>query len=400
MSKKIISLVLCLCILIGCVCSASAASSLNIRTENGSVWVNADNGTKIVWNAISGADKYYIKVVDETIGETLFATKISNTYRKLTGSDLASSRRYSVLVKAIGNSKTLCSETFTFYTESGRGSCTTKSASTSGSTVTFSFSVDTNGGLNITDCGIVWGNSASNLSNRIRYGSIGSQKGVFQVKAGFSGSGTIYYAAYCTNDAGTAYGSAKSVTISAGSTQSNSTGTAAQTKKLSVPYYNQGDSRWASQYINPNAATKKTIGNIGCALTSVAMVYSYKKGTNTDPYTLSRKWKFDGNSIYWTGFNSSGATGTIQQSTMKTLYNEINKGNPVIVGAYPSSGKNGTWHYVVVTGYENANPDNLKASNFLINDPGNSSRKTLADLFGYKPYCGQIVTVSNTSVWP
>jgi len=372
--------------------SALAASSLNLRTSNGKYDVSADSSVTVKWNSFSGAKDYVLTMYDNTVSKTQLSKSTTKTSLSISSSYLAYARNYTITVTARNKSgKTLCTEKITVKTYAGKGSCTTSTASVSGSKVTFKFSVDTNGGTNVSDCGIVYGTSKSNLNKKLSYGSLGAKKGTFSVTANLSAGTTYYYKAYVTNASGTAYGSVRSVTTGAAQTL--------KSKSLSVTYYSQGDSRWKNEYVNTKASTKKTIGNIGCALTCISMVYSYKTGTSTTPLKLRDKWKFDGNSVYWTGFNAKSVSGAISQSSLKTIYDEINKGNPVIIGAYPSGGKSGTWHYVVVTGYKNLDVNNMKASAFTINDPGNSSRKTLQDLFNYKPNCGQVITITNTGSW-
>ena len=53
---------------------------------------------------------------------------------------------------------------------------------------------------------------------------------------------------------------------------------------LKVPSYKQTDPRWCGTYIG-----NKTIGKIGCLLTSISMKYSFHTGTNTYPNVMKSK---------------------------------------------------------------------------------------------------------------
>ena len=66
---------------------------------------------------------------------------------------------------------------------------------------------------------------------------------------------------------------------------------------LQVPSYKQTDSRWADVYIGTSG---KTIRQIGCATTAVAMLESYRTGQTIYPDTMSRTLRYtpSGN-LYW-----------------------------------------------------------------------------------------------------
>ena len=151
---------------------------------------------------------------DTTVGKVLVNNKkITSTSYTISSSSLGYARSIQIKVTALDKKgKTLCTETITVKTKAGPGSVTTKSASVSRSTVTFTFKVETNGGTNITDCGIVYGTSASRLNSKVSYGSIGSKKGSFTVKTTMR-EGTWYYRAYVKNASGTAYGEVKKVVV-------------------------------------------------------------------------------------------------------------------------------------------------------------------------------------------
>lgn len=193
--------------------TASAASKLSLRSTSGTT-VSANSNLKVSWSSVSGANKYQVYVKDTTIGQVLVNNKkTTSTSYTISSSSLGYARSIQIKVTALDkNGKTICTETITVKTKAGPGSATTKSASVSKSTVTFTFKVETNGGTNITDCGIVYGTSSSRLNSKVSYGSIGSRKGSFTVKATMR-EGTWYYRAYVKNASGTAYGEVKKVVV-------------------------------------------------------------------------------------------------------------------------------------------------------------------------------------------
>lgn len=136
-----------------------------------------------------------------------------------------------------------------------------------------------------------------------------------------------------------------------------------------VPYFNQCDSRWK---YNRLGTCSHTICSAGCAMSSVAMILKYY-GAGVDPGRLnswltSRGGYASGCLIYWaTAANYHSGTNYvtyIRSRDWNRLRAELNAGYPVIVNV-----KNGG-HWVVVTHYS--------GGTYYINDPGYSSRKTLA----------------------
>ena len=66
---------------------------------------------------------------------------------------------------------------------------------------------------------------------------------------------------------------------------------------LSVPYYKQTDKRWANVKLGTSG---KTISDIGCATTAIAMMESYRTGATIYPDAMSKKLKYtSGGSVYW-----------------------------------------------------------------------------------------------------
>lgn len=153
-------------------------------------------------------------------------------------------------------------------------------------------------------------------------------------------------------------------------------GTVSDNKPLSlrVPNFKQTDSRWANVKIGSSG---KTIAQIGCATTAIAMMESYRTGTTIYPDAMSRKliYTSSGN-VYWPGnfvavTNSSGYLGGI--------YQLLKQGKPVLLGAKNAYGSQ---HWVVITGFTGGS---LTAPNFTINDPGSNTRTTLQQFLNAYP---------------
>lgn len=143
---------------------------------------------------------------------------------------------------------------------------------------------------------------------------------------------------------------------------------------LSVPDYKQTDSRWASVYLGSSG---KTIGNIGCTTTTLAMTESYRTGQTVYPDAMSKKLTYDkSGSLYWP---SNYVISTSSSNYLSTVYNLLKQGKPVIIGAKNSAGKQ---HWVVVKGF---NSGSLSAENFIINDPATSSRTSLKQFLSVYP---------------
>ena len=141
-----------------------------------------------------------------------------------------------------------------------------------------------------------------------------------------------------------------------------------------VPYYNQADPRWGSTYIGT-----KTIAQVGCLVTSLAMTQSYHTDTEILPDEMRYQMQFDNNSILWApiialGYDLEGCSGLSTYAFCQRLYTLLEEHGLVIVG---SDNVHGGSHYVVVTGCTNTDTSTLKTSDFTMNDPGFSNRTTL-----------------------
>ena len=135
---------------------------------------------------------------------------------------------------------------------------------------------------------------------------------------------------------------------------------------LAVPSFKQTDKRWAS---TPLGTTGGTIGKIGCAVTGIAMMESYRTGTTIYPNTMASKLSFSaGGAVYWPSHFKVYNTGS---GYLAQIYELLKEGKPVLLGSKTSAGRQ---HWVVITGFTGGNT--LTTSGFTINDPG-SSRTTL-----------------------
>lgn len=139
------------------------------------------------------------------------------------------------------------------------------------------------------------------------------------------------------------------------------------TIKLNVPNFKQTDSRWANTYI---ASSGKTIAQIGCATTGIAMMESFRTKTTIYPNTMSKKLKYTSSgNVYWPSHYTAI---TSNNNYLENIYKQLKSGKCVLFGAKNSYGSQ---HWVVITGYTGGST--LNASGFTINDPGSNTRTTL-----------------------
>lgn len=146
--------------------------------------------------------------------------------------------------------------------------------------------------------------------------------------------------------------------------------------KLSVPNFKQTDSRWANVKIGNSG---KTISQIGCATTGIAMMESFRSGKNIYPDEMSKKLTYSSSgNLYWP---SDYTVVTDSSAYLRKIYAKLKEGKPVLIGAKKSSGSQ---HWVVITGFKGGT--SLKASSFTINDPGSTSRTNLQQFLDIYPY--------------
>ncbi len=171
------------------------------------------------------------------------------------------------------------------------------------------------------------------------------------------------------------YNGTKTGYVSSSYLSTNSTSTNYSKIALKVPSFKQTDSRWANVKIGTSG---KTIAQIGCATTAIAMMESYRTGTTIYPDAMSKKLSYNSSgSVYWP---SNYTAVTSSSGYLSKIYQKLKEGKPVMFGAKKSSG---TQHWVVITGYNGGST--LTASSFTINDPGSKSRTNLQHLLNEYP---------------
>lgn len=135
---------------------------------------------------------------------------------------------------------------------------------------------------------------------------------------------------------------------------------------LNVPSFKQTDKRWANVKIGTSG---KTIAQIGCVTTGIAMMESYRTGTTIYPDAMSKKLKYTSSgNVYWP---SHFKAVTSSSNYLKVIKEKLAEGKPVLFG---SKNKYGSQHWVVITGFKGGS---LTASNFTINNPGSTDRTNL-----------------------
>ncbi len=141
---------------------------------------------------------------------------------------------------------------------------------------------------------------------------------------------------------------------------------------LKVPSFKQYDSRWANVKIGTSG---KTISQIGCATTAIAMMESYRTGTTIYPNAMVKKLKYTSSgSVYWPSNYV-----TVTKYDLNQIYQHLKQGRPVLLGAKNSYGGQ---HWVVINGFKGGS---LAAANFTILDPGSESRNTLQSFLNAYP---------------
>lgn len=168
------------------------------------------------------------------------------------------------------------------------------------------------------------------------------------------------------------YHGAKTGYVSSQYLSSSTIGSAAVS--LSVPGFKQTDSRWANV---PIGASGKTMRQIGCATTAIAMMESYRTGTTIYPDAMAKKLTYTASgSVYWP---SHYTTVTSSSGYLNRIYALLKQNRPVLLGAKNASGGQ---HWVVITGFTGGS---VAAANFTIQDPGSSTRVNLQQFLNAYP---------------
>lgn len=184
--------------------------------------------------------------------------------------------------------------------------------------------------------------------------------------------GNAYFVEYPLSKGGVKHRWVRKNVINNSSSNNNIMNASGDIVKLNVPKYSQYDSRWKDTYIG-----NKTIGKVGCLVTSLAMKYSYETGQTVYPNQMKDLLTFNNNDLCWSSVRKLGYTDrdmTFNISLAKEIYNALLNNKPVVTG-------NTSKHWVVIIGCANNNADNLKASDFLIIDPYYDNIKNLQGFF-------------------
>ena len=161
---------------------------------------------------------------------------------------------------------------------------------------------------------------------------------------------------------------------------------------LDVQDFKQYDERWGSTLIYD-----KTIKQVGCLITCVSEVYSYKNNVTVNPREMRYKLTFVRNLLVWESVQNNGLTCSqeygysIGPNIMNNIYKKLKSGKPVIIGGTTQKQGEGGQHWIVIKGYVSDGTNELKTSNFIINDPGGTERVTLADFLRNYPYIKRLV---------
>lgn len=157
--------------------------------------------------------------------------------------------------------------------------------------------------------------------------------------------------------------------------------------ELPVPQIFQADEKWSADYL---AATHDTLGEQGCAITSIAMIFRFY-GIDTDPQRLNIFLNGNGGYtpegwVYWE------KAALIAPDRVKHIYEDLPsyylidtnlaRGNPVIAKLKLRSG---ITHFVVIAGKD--------GWDYLIRDPASGGEKGIyplkelgSDILGLRYY--------------
>lgn len=143
---------------------------------------------------------------------------------------------------------------------------------------------------------------------------------------------------------------------------------------LWVPNLKQMDERWSDVVVGTSG---KTIAQIGCATTAIAMVESHRQGRTIYPDEMMENLRYTpSGSVYWPEHYT---TVTDTGNYVSQIISLLRQGKPVLFGAKNAYGKQ---HWVVITGY---NGGGAMAQNLSIQDPGTYSRTNLQQLLELYP---------------
>ena len=143
---------------------------------------------------------------------------------------------------------------------------------------------------------------------------------------------------------------------------------------LWVPNLKQMDDRWADVMVSTSG---KTMAQIGCATTAIAMLESHRQGRTIFPDEMAQNLRYTpSGSVYWPEHYT-----TVKDigSYLTRIVSLLRQGKPVLFGAKNAYGKQ---HWVVITGFTGGN---ITAANLTIQDPGTYNRTNLQQFLEQYP---------------
>ncbi len=137
----------------------------------------------------------------------------------------------------------------------------------------------------------------------------------------------------------------------------------------------QMDERWADTVIGTSG---KTISQIGCATTAIAMLESHRTGVVRYPDEMATILRYtpSGN-VYWPSHYTSV---TNRSGYLVSIYQLLKQGKPILFGA---TNQYGSQHWVIITGFIGG--ESITAGHFTIQDPGSYSRTNLQQFLNAYP---------------
>lgn len=177
--------------------------------------------------------------------------------------------------------------------------------------------------------------------------------------------------------------------------------TGSGTVQLPIDRISQGTLPWGTQVYDHST---KLIKNLGCGLTSLAMALNYV-GVATDPGALNTTMVegngYDGEAVSWDPAVRAATDGERAFYARVRYWNDpaaaqflnaaLAAGFPVVVGVKIDA-KGKPHHFVLVTGFENGQ--------YMIQDPGDVGKTTLADYGGHYVTRGIVVPRAPTLPGP
>ena len=137
----------------------------------------------------------------------------------------------------------------------------------------------------------------------------------------------------------------------------------------------QMDDRWAEVEV---AASGKTMAQIGCATTAIAMLESHRTGIVRYPDEMMKLLKYTpSGSVYWPSHYTAV---TDPNGYLSAIYSLLKQGKPILFGA---TNQYGSQHWVVITGFTGG--QSITAGRFTIQDPGSNSRTNLQQFLNLYP---------------